>query len=64
MLSINVSIPCGIGSNDDVTKLNIELEFILERQLISIIFFYDFYFKDEIKQINLKLVLERLLKML
>jgi hypothetical protein len=39
MLSINVSIPCGIGSNDDVTKLNIELEFILERQLISIIFF-------------------------
>jgi hypothetical protein len=64
MLSISVSIPCGIGSNDDVTNLNIELEFILERQLISIIFFYDFYFKDEIKQINLKLVLERLLKML
>jgi hypothetical protein len=32
--------------------------------LIYITFFYDFYFRDRIKHMNLELILERLLEML
>ncbi len=53
-----------MGPNDDVSYLNIELELILERQLGCIIFFYDFYFRDWLKYVNLELALERLLEML
>jgi hypothetical protein len=38
--------PYDMWLNDDVSYLNIELELILERLLIYIIFFYDFYFGD------------------
>jgi hypothetical protein len=35
-----------MGANDDVSCLNIELELILERLLICIMFFNNFYFGD------------------
>jgi hypothetical protein len=52
-----------MGINDDVSYLNKELELILERQLGCIIFFYDFYFRDRLKYVNLELALDRLLEM-
>jgi hypothetical protein len=52
-----------MGINDDVSYLNKELELILERQLSCIIFFYDFYFRDRLKYVNLELAVDRLLEM-
>jgi hypothetical protein len=39
-LSIRMSAPRDMGSNDDVTCLDIELELILERLLIFIVYFF------------------------
>jgi hypothetical protein len=48
-----------------MTSLDIELELVLERLLIFIIFFRnDFYFRDYLKYVNLELVLERQIEML
>jgi hypothetical protein len=48
-----------------MTSLDIELELVLERLLIFIIFFRnDFYFRDYLKYMNLELVLERQIEML
>jgi hypothetical protein len=35
-----------MGANDDVLYLNIELELILDRLLICILFLDDLYFRD------------------
>jgi hypothetical protein len=45
-----------------VLYLDIELELVLNRLLIFIIFLDDFFFRDYLKQINLELILERLLE--
>jgi hypothetical protein len=48
-----------------VISLDIELELVLERLLIFIIFFRNnFYFRDYLKYVNLELVLERQIEML
>jgi hypothetical protein len=48
-----------------VISLDIELELVLERLLIFIIFFRNnFYFRDYLKYVNLELVLEIQIEML
>jgi hypothetical protein len=51
-----------MGANDDVSCLNIELELILERLLVCVIFFGLFLFLRLAKTSEFRIVLERLLE--